>query len=699
MLKLSHIFHFSLNFKSHLRMQGEASKEELAARIKELQEDLRRHEYLYYVLNQPEISDAEFDRRLRELERLEALLPELITPDSPTQRVGGQPCEEFTPVQHPVPMLSLSNVYSKEEFLDFDRRVREGLNQQPPPYVCELKFDGIAVDLCYEEGQLIRGATRGDGKVGDDITANLKTIRSLPLRLEKNVPHSTVHIRGEAYFERSEFNNINAERIKNDELPFANPRNAAGGTLKILDPRIVAQRPLKLVCYGLWFEGITASRWKHSQCLEWLKDARLPTSPLWRIASSAAEVIEFWNECERKRSELPFDIDGVVIKVDDLLAQDRLGSTAKSPRWATAYKFKAEREKTRLIGITLQVGRTGAVTPVAELEPVKLAGSTVKRATLHNEDEIQRLDLRIGDWVFVEKGGDVIPKIVGVDEPLRPEHVEVFRMPEQCPVCGEMLVRPEGEVLRRCVNRSCPAQIQKSIEHFASRGAMDIEGLGEKVIATLIEANLIRDYGDLYYLKAEQMIPLERMAAKSAENLIHSISQSRKRPYDRLIYALGIRHVGSGAAGIIARHFPSMDVLSNAQVDDLLAVHDVGPSIAKSIKDFFDSPTNRIVIQKLAAAGVNTQSEKSDHEALPFAGKTFVLTGSLETFTRDQAADRIRMLGGNVASSVSVKTDFVVAGSGAGSKLKRAQELKISIIDEIKFTRLLQNPEEIEEIV
>jgi len=672
-----------------------AHNDDVLSRIEELRRDLRHHEYLYYVLNQPEISDEEFDRRMRELERLEALHPELVTPDSPTQRVGGQPSEEFASVRHPVQMLSLSNVYNEEEFNEFDRRVREGLNDAVYRYVCELKFDGIAIDLLYESGRFVRGATRGDGQVGDDVTANLKTIRSLPLKLSTAMPAPSVHVRGEVYMERMDFQRLNDEREKEGDPLFANPRNATGGTLKIRDPRIVARRPLKLTCYGLWFEGIARSGWTHSQALRWIEEAHLPTFKEWRIANNKEEVIRFWREWELKRPDLPFDIDGIVIKVDDIAQQERLGATAKSPRWATAYKFKAQSAKTRLLGITLQVGRTGAVTPVAELEPVKLAGSTVKRATLHNEDEIARLDLRIGDVVLVEKGGDVIPKITGVDVSQRPGESEVFVMPDRCPVCGESLFRPEGEVVRRCENRGCPAQVQKSIEHFVSRAAMDVEGLGEKVIEQLISANLIGDYADIYSLTADKLIPLERMAEKSADNLIKAIDESRNRPLERLIFALGIRHVGIGAARILARHYRSMDALQSAPLEELLEIHEIGPAMAQSIRDFFASPANIRILQKLKSAGVRMEEEKGEEAELPWVGKTFVLTGSLENFTREQAGDRIRALGGEVTSSVSARTDFVIAGPGAGSKLTKARELGKIVLDEAAFLRLLENPQEI----
>ena len=665
------------------------STESIRRRIVLLRQDLRRHEYLYYVLNQPEISDEEFDQRMRELARLEGENPRFASSDSPTQRVGGEPSAEFPSVRHPQPMMSLANVYDEEEFADFDRRVREGLGGFEYAFVCELKFDGIAVDLRYEGGRFVRGATRGDGELGDDITPNLKTIRSLPLAFAAKSPAPAIHVRGEVYMERADFARLNAEREAAGDPPFANPRNASGGTLKMLDPRIVASRPLRLTCYGLWFEGIAASGWTQSRILQWLQEAQFPISKNWKSVKTAEEAEEFWRDWGQKRDHVPFDIDGVVIKVDDLGQQERLGATAKSPRWATAFKFKAQRVSTKLVGITLQVGRTGAVTPVAELEPVLLAGSRVKRATLHNEDEIQRLDLRIGDTVFVEKGGDVIPKIIGVEEAKRPAGATVFIMPDRCPVCGSELVRYEGEVVRRCVNLACPEQVQRTIEHFASRTAMDIESLGEKLVEQLIREKLISDPGDLYSLTADRLIPLERMAQKSAENLIAALEQSKQRPLERVIFALGIRHVGIGAARTLARAYGSLDELMAASEDGLQQIHEIGPRMAQSIRDFFSSAANLAVIEKLRRAGIRmTEAKKATGKQL-LAGKTFVLTGTLEKFTREQAAERIRALGGSVTGSVSAKTDYVVSGSGAGSKLNKARSLKVAVLDESAFLRLI----------
>ncbi len=687
-----------------LQVQGAAasmnkSKQDIKRRIEELRRDVQHHEYLYYALNQPEISDEDFDLRMRLLQKLESENPEFVTEDSPSMRVGGQPSDAFQSVRHPVAMLSLSNIYNEEELTEFDRRVRDGLGGAVFKYVCELKFDGIAVNLCYKDGAFIQGATRGNGEIGDDITVNLKTIRSLPLKLSSPQPAPEIYIRGEVYMDRNGFRMLNEERQEAGLANFANPRNATGGTLKILDPAVVACRPLKLVCYSLWFEGIADKGWAQSKALEWLKEAHLPTSDEIRICHNRDEVVQTWQEWENIRSDLPFDIDGVVIKVDDITQQERLGATSKSPRWATAYKFKAERATTLLRGISLQVGRTGAVTPVAELEPVLLAGTTVKRATLHNEDEIERLDLRIGDTVYVEKGGDIIPKITGVDKERRAKDIQVFRIPDRCPVCGETLHRPEGEAVRRCVNKACPAQVQKSIEHFASRGAMDIDGLGESIVNLLISNGFIHDPGDLYNLKEkfDVLRELNGMGDLSVNNLLSSIETSKDCSFDRLIFALGIRHVGSGAARLLSRRYLSIDQIRAASQEELEQIHEIGPRMAESIIDFFRSPSNIELIEKLRNAGVRLEGENISPETQPLEGKTFVLTGTLKNYTRVQAGDRIRALGGHVASSVSAQTDFLIAGPGAGSKLKKAKELNVTIIDENEFTELLNDPAKIVE--
>jgi DNA ligase (NAD+) len=672
--------------------QNSGADLDVAERITWLREELHRHEYLYYTQNQPEISDEQFDLLMNELESLENQHPELISPDSPSRRVGGVPSSEFVSVRHPVPMLSLSNVYSPEEFVEFDRRVREGLGSEPFQYICELKFDGIAVDLLYENGRFVRGATRGDGEIGDDITNNLRTIRSLPLQLVALSPAPVIHVRGEVYMERSAFSMLNERREREGALPFANPRNATGGALKILDPRSVAKRPLKLTCYGLWFEGIAEMGWSQSRSLEWLQKAHLPCSDEWKVANTTPEVESIRSEWAQRRPDIPFDIDGIVIKVDDLGQQQRLGTTAKSPRWAIAYKFKAQRIETRLMGITLQVGRTGAVTPVAELEPVLLAGSTIRRATLHNDDEIKRLDLRVGDVVYVEKGGDVIPKITGTDLTRRLASSTPFTMPNRCPACDSLLVKPQNEVVSRCISLNCPAQLQKSIEHFASRTAMDIEGLGTKMVEQLVKAGLIYDFGDLYSLSLDELLPLERMAQKSAENLFKGIASSKRQPLERLIFALGIRHVGKGAARTLAKNIGSIDALKAASVEQLRQISDVGEIIAESIFAFFRSAVNLIVLEKLKLAGLKMEEAIEAPGPKPLKGKTFVLTGSLEKYTREEASEKIIALGGKVASSVSVNTDFVIAGPGAGSKLEKAKELGITVLNESALLVVLDTP-------
>jgi DNA ligase (NAD+) len=671
-------------------MSKEGSHRDIRKQIEDLSQDLRRHEYLYYVLNAPEISDEEFDRRMRELETLEKKNPELIALDSPTQRVGGQPTKEFASVRHPVPMLSLANVYSEEEFLEFDRRVKEGLGGSHYRYICELKYDGIAVSLLYQNSRFTQGATRGDGQTGDDITANLKTIRSLPLKINISPPASDFYMRGEVYMDKAAFESLNDRRALEGNPLFANPRNATGGTLKNLDPRIAASRPLKLVSYGLWFPGIETQGWSQSKSLTWLEEAGFPVSREWQTANEAQEAIQFWRDRGTHRAELPYEIDGTVIKVDDFTQQERLGYTAKSPRWATAFKFKAQRVRTKLVGITLQVGRTGAVTPVAELEPVSLAGSHIRRATLHNEDEIQRLDLRLGDTIYLEKGGDVIPKIIAVDESVRPSDSKPFIMPDFCPACGGSLLRSAGEVIRRCVNLSCPAQIQGNLAHFASRGAMDIESLGWKLIEQLVAEGLVKDPGDLYTLSIDQVATLERKGEKSAHKLLEALGKSRNQPLERLIFALGIRHVGAGAARVLARHFKSLDTLQAATIEELQTIHDIGSVMAQSIHQYFQAPANLEIIEKLRRAGVRFEAENKPDNELPLAGKSFVLTGTLDNFTREQAADSIRALGGNVTGSVSSKTDYVVAGPGAGSKLDRARSLGITVLDEPAFKKLIE---------
>jgi DNA ligase (NAD+) len=666
-------------------------------RVESLRRELREHDYRYYVLARPTISDEEYDRLMRELLELEKNYPSLVTPDSPTQRVGGQPTKEFPTVTHAVPMLSLSNAYTEEEMRDFDRRVRSLLGNEPFRYVCELKFDGVAISLVYRQGLLWRGATRGDGVQGDDITQNLKTIRSIPLRvIDSKKGLMNFEVRGEVFIEREDFRRMNEERELAGEKPFINPRNSAAGTLKLQDPKIVASRPLKFVAYYLRAdEGVLSS---HYENLQLLKELGFPVSPHTRRTSTLQEVIEYWKEWEEKRDALPYDIDGVVVKVDSLEQQERLGAIAKSPRWAIAFKFASRKATTRLKRITLQVGRVGTITPVAELEPVFVGGTTVSRATLHNEDYIRELDIRPGDVVVVEKGGDVIPKVSGVVLEHRAPASKPFTMPKTCPACGSKIFRPAGEANYYCENGECPAQIKGRIEHFAHRGAMDIEGLGEAVVDQLVELGFVRNYADLYELhkKKAQLVKLERWGEKSVENLLNAIEKSKEKPFWRVLFAIGIRHVGAGMAQLVASSFPSIEKLMAATREELESVQGIGPRIAESIIRFFADKHNRKLVERLKKAGLRMEEQRSRVRTdTPFAGKTFVLTGTLSAMTRNEAKERIEQLGGKVASSVSSKTDYVVVGEEAGSKLAKARELGVEILNEERFVTMLDQAEKV----
>lgn len=662
-------------------------------RIDTLREEIRRHDHRYYVLNQPTISDQEYDNLFQELQELEARHPEWVIPDSPTQRVSGEPLEGFSQVRHPELMLSLSNTYSPEELHEFDRRVREGLEGQPVRYVIELKYDGVAVRLHYENGVFVLGATRGNGETGDDITSNLKTIRQIPLHLQspgETLP--TLDIRGEVYLPVEEFQRLNRERREAEEPEFANPRNATAGSLKQLDPKVVAARPLKMFCYDahypdIWNHPEHRSHWNGLKLLETLG---LPVNPQRERVQTIDDAIEVCRNWETMRDALPYQVDGVVIKVDDLRQRRQLGATARSPRWAVAFKFAAEQARTKLHGITLQVGRTGVITPVAELEPVFLAGSTIKRATLHNEDEIARLDVRVGDMVIIEKGGDVIPKVSQVVLDERPPNLAPFRMAKNCPVCGTRLVKDEGEVQSRCPNYDCPVQVQRRIEHYVSKGAMDIDGLGTQVVKQLLDANLIHDPADLYNIRAEQVAELERQAQKSAENLVNGIAQSKMQPLFRLIFGLGIRYVGIGVARILAKRFGSLDALSKATQEELENIDEVGPRIAQSIVDYFANPVRQDLIERLKAAGVNVRDTETEAVPQHLAGKTFVVTGTLTSMTRDQVKEKILEHGGKVSSSVSKKTDYGVVGENPGSKAEKAQELGVKTVNEKELLGLLK---------
>lgn len=671
---------------------GNVTDERLKREIEELRRQIRHHDYLYYVLDRPEISDEEYDGLMRRLERLEREHPELITPDSPTQRVGGVPLSSFGEVRHGVPMLSLANVFSSGELREFDRRVRSLLDEDVS-YVVEPKIDGLSISLVYEGGRFVRGATRGDGETGEDVTMNLRTVRSIPLRLLGDHIPSRLEVRGEVYMPKPAFLALNKEREEKGEPPFANPRNAAAGSVRQLDPGVTAHRSL-----GSWLYTIAlcefgdkslADRVPRSQfeSLEFLESLGFRVNPIRKLCNTIEEAESFCLEWQERRSELPYEIDGMVIKVNSLEQQDRLGRTAKSPRWAVAYKFPAERAITRVREIVVQVGRTGVLTPTAILDPVQVGGSTVGRATLHNQEIIEAKDVRIGDTVVIHRAGDVIPEIVEVLTEKRTGDEREFRMPERCPECGSGLVRLPGEVALRCTGIACPAQLREGIIHFASRDAMDIDGLGPALISQLIERKLVTDPADLYYLTKDRLLELERIGHKSAENLLSSIERSKDRPLHRLIYALGIRYVGERVSYVLAERFNSMDSLMEAGVEDLVEIPEVGEKIARSVVAFFQNPQNRRLVERLRAAGVNTKG-KEEIPRGPLTGKTVVLTGTLRDFTRKEAEEMVRRLGGRVGGSVSRNTDVLIAGSEPGSKYQRAVELGITIIGEEEFKRL-----------
>ena len=661
---------------------------EIQERAEKLREEIRRYDYYYYVLNQPLISDAEYDKLFRELLELERQYPELVTPDSPTQRVGAPPAEEFAPVEHAIPMLSLANCFDDEELEEWDDRVRRMLGGEPVEYVCEPKLDGLSVELVYVDGVFTVGSTRGDGRVGEDVTRNLRTIKQVPLRLfplNGKVP-KLLEARGEVYMEKEAFRQLNEERERAGEPLFANPRNAAAGSLRQLDPNITASRPLKIFFYAMGrAEGIEIR--SQVELLTTFPKLGLPVNPLWKLCKTLDEVKAFYRELLAMRHELPYEADGMVVKVNDFAQREILGEVSRAPRWAIAYKFPAEEATTRVLDIVVQVGRTGALTPVAILEPVEVSGATVSRATLHNEDEIRRKDIRIGDWVIVRRAGEVIPEVVKSIPERRTGAEKEFKMPERCPACGGPVVRPPGEVAYRCENLSCPARIKESIRHFASRRAMDIEGLGEKLVDKLVETGLVRKLSDIYRLKKEDLVNLERMGEKSAQNLLEQIERSKNAGLARLIFALGIRYVGEHLAEVLAEHFPSLEALSRATYEELIGIPEIGPRIAQSIVDFFRNEENRKLIQELKELGVKTEAEKPKEG--PLSGKTFVFTGALSAFTREEARRLVESLGGRVASSVSRKVDYVVVGTDPGEKLRKAQELGITILTEEEFRKLV----------
>lgn len=656
-------------------------------KIRELRELINEHNHYYYVLDKPRISDAEYDGLIRQLTELENEFPDLVTPDSPTQRVGGKPALGFASVAHSVPMLSLSNAFNEQDLRDFDRRAKNGLNGQQVNYVVELKIDGLAVSLLYENGVLVRGATRGDGEFGEDITQNLKTINSIPLRLRR--PVEFLEVRGEAYMPKKEFARLNNEREEAGEQTFANPRNAAAGSLRQLDPKVTSSRSLDAFLYGIGqIRGAEVSG--HSDGLNYLKELGFKVNPKFRRFSGIDEVISYCQEWTEKRHDLPYDIDGMVVKVDDLDQQAILGTTSKSPRWAIAYKFPAEEAVTTVKDIFVRVGRTGVLTPTAFLNPVKVAGSTISNATLHNEDIIKEKDIRIGDHVVIHKAGDVIPEIVRVLPEKRIGSEAVFHMPGECPVCGTGVQRVEGEVAVRCPNDKCPGRARESVFHFVSRDAMDIEGLGPSVVTALLEAGLIRDAADLYYLQFDEVVKLERMGKKSTDNLLKSIEKSKENPLAQLIFALGIRLVGQRAGKVLAAHFGTLDRLKEARVEELTAIPEIGPKMAESVVAYFKESDNLHLLERLKAAGVNMVQTIEPARDKPLEGKQFVLTGALEKYSRKEAQDIIEKLGGKVISSVSKKTDYVLAGDDPGSKYEKAQALGITIINEEQFEELIK---------
>lgn len=666
---------------------------EAVERARWLREEIARLDYAYYVLAEPLVPDAEYDRLFRELVALETRYPELVTPDSPTQRVGGKPAPEFAEVRHEVPMLSLTNAYTDEEVFAFDRRCRELLGVERIRYACEPKFDGLAISLIYRDGLFSLGATRGDGFTGEDVTANLRTLRSIPLRLRLDSPPTLLEVRGEVLMTREDFKRLNEAQLKAGEKTFVNPRNAAAGSLRQLDPRVTAKRPLRFFAYQL--VRLEGHPWPetHSEALALLQRWGFPLSDAREVTEGAEGLLAYYRRMEAERDRLPFDIDGVVYKVDDLSAQQRLGTIARAPRWAIAHKFPPQEEITRLVGIEVQVGRTGALTPVARLEPVFVGGVTVTNATLHNEDYIRDKDIRIGDWVVVRRAGEVIPEIVKVLPERRDGSERPFVMPEHCPVCGSAVARDPDEAAAYCTGGMyCPAQRKRALEHFASRLAMDIEGLGEKLIEQLVDLGWVETPADLYdpdKINADRLASLPRMGEKSAAKLMAAIERSKKTTLARFIYALGIRHVGEATAKLLAGHFGSLDALMNARLDELTAIEGIGPVVAQSIRDFFDEPHNRQVIERLRRLGVHWEESVPAKKSRALAGLTFVLTGTLPRLTREEAKALIEAHGGKVSASVSKKTDYVVAGSEAGSKLQRALELGVPVIDEDTLERLI----------
>ncbi|MES0349272.1 MAG: NAD-dependent DNA ligase LigA [Desulfobacteria bacterium] len=668
--------------------------EDVKKRAAELRQALHRHNHLYYVLDEPEISDHEYDRLMQELTSLEMAYPEIVEPDSPTQRVGAPPLASFESVAHTIPMLSLENAFDEEEVLSFDKRVRRYLKTDSPLlYTAEPKLDGVAVEMVYEKGRLVEASTRGDGHTGELITLNIRTIKTVPLVILNTIAvavPSRLEVRGEVFIPVEAFRQLNEERLDKGEPLFANPRNAAAGSLRQLDSRITAKRPLEIFCYGV---GVVTDIefTSHWEILQALKTLGCRVNPDIKPQATLEEIIAYYRDLLDRRHEFPYEMDGMVVKVDDLTLQKRLGEKSRSPRWAVAHKFPAIQETTRVLKIDVQVGRTGALTPVAHLEPVAVGGATVSRATLHNEDEIKKKDVRIGDTVLIQRAGDVIPEVVKVITTKRTGVEGPFLMPPACPVCNSKVLRLPDEAVWRCVNANCPAQVKERIKHFASKRAFDMDGLGDKLAGQLVDKGLLTSYADLFFLDKATLAGLERMGQKSAQNLMDAIDESKEITLARFIYALGIRHVGEHIAHVLARHFKTLGALMSATGEDLVAIDEIGPQVSHSVRAFFDNPENQRNIERMIEeAGVTFATEKAMAEE-PLAGKTIVLTGALESMTRAEVKARIESLGGKISSSVSRKTTYVVAGKDPGSKLDRAKELGITILDEEEFTGLLSS--------
>ena len=672
----------------------------LNKRAEQLRSEIEHHNYRYYVLDDPEVPDAEYDRLMRELQQLEAKHPELITGSSPTQKVGAAPLDVFKQIKHAVPMLSLNNAFSEEDVFDFDRRIREKLNVDKVAYCVEPKLDGLAISLRYEKGELVQAATRGDGVTGEDVTLNVKTIQSLPLRLIGNGYPDILEVRGEVFLPLKGFEILNKRQIEKGEKVFANPRNAAAGSLRQLDSRITAQRPLAIYCYGIGDVSKTFGK-GHYDIIQHLKKWGLPVSAEVKRVDGPQGCVAYFESMSNKRAKLAYEIDGIVYKVDDLKQQQEMGFVARAPRWAIAHKFPAAEEMTILKGIDVQVGRTGALTPVARLEPVRVAGVTVTNATLHNQDELDRKDVRVGDTVIIRRAGDVIPEIVQVVMSKRPKGTRKFKLPDKCPVCGSSAIRVEGEAVSRCSGGLfCEAQRKEAIKHFAARKAMDIDGLGDKIVEQLVDEGLIEDIADLFSLKVETLANLERMGEKSAQNLVCALEKSKKTTLAKFLYSLGIREVGEATALSLAKHFCDLEKIAKASEEELQEVPDVGPVVASHVVQFFKQKHNREVIEKLLEAGINWPKEKPPEKGqLVFDGMTFVLTGTLTTMKRNDAKARLQALGAKVAGSVSAKTSCVIAGAEAGSKLTKAQDLGIPVLDEDQLILLLDNPALLETLI